>query len=329
MRSPFAIALAALVVYVSTLPSADEKPEAKPEHSPNEVKVRFADGSVVNMLLLQDFLEVSTRYGKLRVPVNEVQKIDFGLHYPDGLETRINTLITKLGSENFKDRETAIDELVGQGVYAFPILEASRKHKDVEIARNVEIALQRLREKLPAEKLEVGRQDVLVTPTFTIAGHIETPLIKARTAYFGDMQLKVTDLRGIVWLGAGGGEAEVVVDAIKYGGINTNEWMDAGITVESGVNLTLNASGQVDLRPDIPGRFMTGPKGMLNNNFGGNGPHPPGALLGKIGESGTVFVVGEKYTAKNDKKGKLYLRISPSPYENCSGAYNVKIKAGY
>ena len=39
----------------------------------HEMEVRFQDGSVLRMVALQENLEVTTRYGKLTVPVAEVR----------------------------------------------------------------------------------------------------------------------------------------------------------------------------------------------------------------------------------------------------------------
>jgi hypothetical protein len=83
----------------------------------------------------------------------------------------------------------------------------------------------------------------------------------------------------------------------------------------------------VDLRPDIAGRFMTGPAG--SRRFGGNNQGPiPGVLMGRIGDTGVTFVIGEKHELKPTAEGKLFLRIGPSPYEGATGGYTVKINTG-
>ena len=50
--------------------------------------------------------------------------------------------------------------------------------------------------------------------------------------------------------------------------------------------------------------------------------------MGRIGESGAFFVIGDRHELKPSQDGKLYLRIAPSPYENSTGMYTVKINAG-
>src|SRR5437763_16364484 len=44
----------------------------------SNIEVRFADGSVVKMALLESKVEIATRYGKLSVPVEDIRRIEFG-----------------------------------------------------------------------------------------------------------------------------------------------------------------------------------------------------------------------------------------------------------
>ena len=90
--------------------------------------------------------------------------------------------------------------------------------------------------------------------------------------------------------------------------------------------ITSGASGQVDLWPQEPGGYLTTPKGFGN-------VRPPafsaGSLVGKIGENGTPFLIGEKHDGKANASGKLYLHIIPSHWGNAStGAYEVKVSGG-
>src|SRR5262250_1406793 len=66
---------------------------------PNLAEVRFGDGSLVRVTILQDDLEVMTKYGKLTIPLREIRRIDFGLHLPDGVGQQIDQSIKLLGSE--------------------------------------------------------------------------------------------------------------------------------------------------------------------------------------------------------------------------------------
>jgi hypothetical protein len=103
--------------------------------------------------------------------------------------------------------------------------------------------------------------------------------------------------------------------------------MPTEVVVSAQERLVVAASGQVDLWPPEPGGYMTGPAGY--QNAGRKQAQLPGTLLGRIGENGRVFVVGERYDGTSSDEGPLYLHIVPSPWNNPStGSYSVKISTG-
>src|SRR5262249_7111183 len=138
---------------------------------------------------------------------------------------------------------------------------------------------------------------------------------------------KIGELRAIHWM-AGAGETVVTVEATKHG-TAPNQWMDTNVNVEPDVPLLLTVTGEVDLLNDGTGQFITGPRGARNVGCRG-GMHLPGELLGRIGPSGPVFLVGERYETTPTAEGKLYLCIVPGPWNNqVSGAFKVKIATGH
>lgn len=321
--------LLAVLAIASVSGFADTEKKDNNVPSPNEVEVRFGDGSVVRMLLLQENLEIATRYGTLKVPAKEVQRIEFGVHIPEKINKQVEEAIKRLGSDTFKEREAAANDLVALGRNAYPALRLALKNNDLEVVRSAEAVLKRIREKVPAEQLEIKDQDVIQTLDFTIAGRIQTVSIQARSAHFGDIQLKITDLRAIRWMAAST-EKEVGVDASIHGGPD-EQWFDTGIVINPNANLTITAGGEIDLRAgDSPRQFLTGPTG--SRNFGrNNNKFLPGALIGRIGENGAAFLIGERYEEKIAREGKLYLRINCGPWgdNQANGSYKVKIRAGF
>ena len=95
MRSLVPLALVALLS-APIVGAAQEAAGAK-DTKAKLAEVRFADGSVVRMTMLQDQLDVMTRYGKLSVPLADIRRIEFGLHMPTGLSEQISTSIKLLG----------------------------------------------------------------------------------------------------------------------------------------------------------------------------------------------------------------------------------------
>ena len=52
----------------------------------------------------------------------------------------------------------------------------------------------------------------------------------------------------------------------------------------------------------------------------------PGTLIGRVGEGGDTFLIGDRFDGPVDREGKLYLQIISSPYDNgATGSYQVKV----
>jgi len=317
---------------LAAVPQAESQTPTAKKTEPGEVEVTFANGSVVRMTLLPDKLEIDTPYGKLSVPMRDVRRIDFGLHMPEGTEKKIAAAIKRLSSAEFKERDAAVHELVGLGAYAYPALLQVAKSEELETAKRAQDGLAKIRAKVPAKELRISDDDKVVTPRFTIIGRIVTPSIKGKSEYFGEVELalpKLRQVRGIVEAR----DADALVDAAKYA--QPNQWLDTGVHVEGNNTLIVTASGEVDLRPTLPGTQICGPRGLNTIGFAKGGPAKgkfgavrsyPGTLLGRIGENGDSFVIGDRFEGIPDREGKLYLQIVPSPYDNASsGTYQVKV----
>jgi hypothetical protein len=314
--------------------------------NPGEVEILFANGSLVRMTMIQEKIDILTPYGKLNVPLKDIRRIEFGLHVPEGMDKKVDAAIKQLASADFKEREAAVRELVTLGVYAYPALLQAAKSAELEVAKRATDAVARIRAKVPAKELRLGEEDRVVTRTFTIVGHIVTPALKARTEYFGEAQLSLAQLRTLRVL-VESKDADVAVDAAKYA--VANEWLETNVTVDGNSVLTIAATGQVDLLPRQPGMVVCGPQGYgagAPGAFGGPGGFAgpgkkvgkggmaaraySGVLLGRIGENGDIFVIGERYEGAPERDGKLYLHINPSQYDAAStGAYQVRISTRY
>ena len=85
MRSRYQWALLAVALAIAGATvgqDKDPKPAPGPRPTSYPVEVRFADDSTVKAALQEKTIEVSTRYGKLTVPVDEIRSIEFGLTAP-------------------------------------------------------------------------------------------------------------------------------------------------------------------------------------------------------------------------------------------------------
>jgi hypothetical protein len=278
------------------------------------------------MLILQDSLDVMTKYGRLTVPIRDIRRIDFGLHLPDGVAPQIEAAIKQMGSSVYKQREGAVKDLVQLGHLAFPYVQKAASSDDLEVAQRAVHVVKRISEIAPPENLRLKMEDTIHTVEFPITGRIISSSIKAHSVHFGDLSLKLSDLRSLSVRGASG-ELLVTVDAAKYGS-QSDKWMEAGMTVDPNLRIIIKSEGQVDLWPQGPGQYLASPKGYTTAGKGGT--HMAGTLLGRIGDSGKVFVIGDSYEGIPEREGKLLLHIVASPWNNDStGSYRVRIRTDY
>jgi LCCL domain len=161
------------------------------------VEVRFIDDSVLKLTLRDERIPLSTPYGKLLVPVADIRRIEFGWRVADDVARRIETAIANLGSPQFQQREAATDELMKLREKAYPALLQAAKQKDAEVVRRAKELLQRVRDTVPEENLVFRPHDVVHTEDSKITGRVEGSALKAHTFQFGDVQLKLADLRSL------------------------------------------------------------------------------------------------------------------------------------
>ncbi len=137
--------------------------------------------------------------------------------------------------------------------------------------------------------------------------------------------MQLADLRSLHALA----EARLTVDASKHGVFG--RWLDTGIAVDGDLRLVIVGSGKVDLLPQqAAGQHLSNPDGyavagagvpsLAGQNF------PAGSLVGRIGEKGAPFFVGQRFSGKGAAAGKLYLAIVPLPgSQGATGSYTVKV----
>lgn len=331
-------------------PAAPEPATAPAPGGPPEFRVRLPDDSTLKLTLLDPSITVHTKYGKLTIPAADVRRIDFGFHYPDGAEVKIEAAATDLGSPDFKAREEATVALQGYEELAIPALKKAARSADPEVVRRAETVLKKLREKLPAEKFDIRDYDLVETPEFTARGKVELNELKVRNAFFGEKSLPVAQIRDFRAVGRSA-QAVITLDAATVGRANEARWHDTGIDVLTSTALDITATGEIDLQPQQPGQMVVGPTGVVIGGvdrgpgggpagavggFGGRGGpgmastrSRAGQLIGRVGEAGDTFAVGAAYRGNPPAAGRLYLRIQASPLgTDPTGSYRVKVTTG-
>jgi hypothetical protein len=201
VRRTFLLALAAatsLSALGAPAPSGETSAKKPAPPAAGAVEVRLTDDSTLKLTLREERIEVATRFGKLSIPVGDVNKIEFGLRIPEGVGKRIQAAVADLGSSDFKKREAASAELLALKELAYPALLAASKDKDAEVARRAEEVLAKVREAVPEEKLDVRADDVIYTSDDSkIVGRIVASSFRVSTAQFGELQLKLTHVRSL------------------------------------------------------------------------------------------------------------------------------------
>lgn len=174
--------------------------------------------------------------------------------------------------------------------------------------------------RIPKSRLQTPKDDVVHTAKFTVVGRIPTGKLKVRSAFAGEMEL---GLCRALRLTSRSVSDFLVLDASNLG-VSTLCWRDTKIQVDGNMRITVKAAGKADLYPVEPGTCVATPDGYTSN--GRDCPYAAGVLLGRIGESGLVFVVGGHYRELAAESGTLFLAIAPSPWNaGSTGEYRVSL----
>lgn len=165
------------------------------------VSVRFADGSVLKLDLKQETYDVVTPYGKLSIPAKELRLVELAPRVPEEIAKQIEEAVANLGSPQFEIREKAAADLIKIGPLGYPVLLQFASPKDLEVAARMEDILDKVRAKLPDEQSEPRKWDVIHTPHSRISGRLELNVVKAESPQFGQVNLRLADVRDMYFPG--------------------------------------------------------------------------------------------------------------------------------
>lgn len=192
------VALAALALsYVAVSDAAPVTGTTVSAVAGTEVEVRCVDDSVLKLKLLDERLNISTRYGSLQVPVADIRRIEFATRVTPEVAERVSLLIANLNHPDFEAREKATAELreLRERAY-FPLLKAI-KHQDPEISRRAEETVRYIQQKVPPGQLDVREYDVIHTDDSKFTGMIGAAVLRVQTTMFGEQSLRLADIRSL------------------------------------------------------------------------------------------------------------------------------------
>jgi hypothetical protein len=196
---------ALLLLLPFTAPFIRGRPGVEATESPNRppadkrtapvMEARFLDDSALRLVVRDERIELVTPYGKLLIPVRDIQKIEVGFRVPADVARRIDAALADLGHAEFERREAASAELLELRDYAYPALEKAAKSSDAEVARRARELVEKIREDVPEDRLVFHPHDVVYTADSKNTGRLTAATIKVHTSQFGEQQLKLSDVR--------------------------------------------------------------------------------------------------------------------------------------
>lgn len=105
-------------------------------------------------------------------------------------------------------------------------------------------------------------------------------------------------------------------------------WVDTGIMVFEGQRLGFDTSGEVRLSTDR--NDVAAPAGARSGRRAANAPLPntaAGALIGRIGDDGEPFGIGNQNSITAPASGRLYLAVNDDVLGDNVGEFTVRITA--
>ncbi|MBY0228041.1 MAG: hypothetical protein K2W96_02050 [Gemmataceae bacterium] len=204
LRAPLLV-LPALLLFVGShggaapVPAENEDKREERLSAIPERDARCNNGSSVKVRLLEDKLTLKTPYGKLVIPTSKIVQIDCAYRLSPSVAKKIEAAVLGLQSDDGKVRDAATETLAKLKAKAYPALVKLEKEneKDAEVQRRIKPLLEELRQSMSEEDQELRPRDVVTTEDSKIAGEIEGSSFRVDTAQFGEVNLKLADLRSL------------------------------------------------------------------------------------------------------------------------------------
>jgi hypothetical protein len=177
----------------------DEEGEPQPRapFEPRAVEILFTDGSNLRLHLADEPIELITPHGKLKIPAEDVLRIEFAQRLNAETQQQIDDLLKQLRSEDEELRSAATDGLLQFGAQAYPAVAKAARSGDPAIAPYAAEVLAHLRAQAPESERLVRADDLVETPDTKVAGQIVNPKIKLLTAQFGELAMSLADARSL------------------------------------------------------------------------------------------------------------------------------------
>ena len=322
------LALAVLAQTAPPTPPATAPADAK---TAGGLKIHLMDGSIVSGKITAPQIEVETKFGMLKIPLDQVRSFTPGLESHPDIDKKIAALVADLGADGFAEREKAQTDLQKMGPEIRGELDRYLKTAEAERQTRLqklveEFDSQRDSDEESASAAEWVRDDVIVTNSFTVVGRIRTTTFDVTSPY-GSLVAKLADIRRVVRESR---EIEDIRKNVTVSGnlITTRSFENSGIRVNKGDQIFITAGGSISMTP-WGGNMSSTPDGGPNFGFFQPGNIPGGSLMFKIGNDGAPMKAGSKRTFVAQQAGVLQFGIAVageySSYQ-FPGEYTVKVR---
>jgi hypothetical protein len=295
------------------------------------VQFHMPDGDVLVGKMLAKQITVTTEFGILTVPTDQIRSFVPGLSSRPELLKKIEDAIAKLASADQAERDQAHKQLSAMGPGVEGEVRKFKGDANAERAKHVGTLLAEFEKKqAEAEKLGEGverawvREDTVVTTDFTVLGKISPSTFQISSQY-GVLTTGLAKIERATRTGLGREGFSKTVD-VSGQHLMQRSYKKSAVQVQRGDRVTVTASGQITMSP-WGSSTRSSPDG--STQWGNHMGFPAGCLVAKIGNSGKPFRIGSKTTFTAKTSGMIYFGVSMnSSYASqvFPGSYKVKTK---
>jgi len=290
-------------------PPAAPAPESRHE-------VRLRSGTVLVGVIEPELWRIATPFGELKVPASEIKKIRFGRRSAPQRSAEVDLWIEDLASVDPDVRGRAQAALKERVAFAALALQrAAKDHADAEARR---LCAEILEEADLDPEAMVPEDDALETTKHPIVGEVQLETFKVTVPELGGLLVRrseVVEVRAFKLV-------EFEHFTVSGNNMWPNGWVDTKMKVGKGEALRVTAEGSIQF-PNWGGHTFT-PDG--NPQMGNINGLPMGALAGRFGDGGQMFLVGRAWSGKAPNSGNLqFCMIFNARGQPSNGEFQIKV----
>lgn len=290
-----------------------------------KVKVVMGDGSIFYGVMNSKKISIDTDFGKLTVPVTEINKLTVGNKRRGKVKDFIVGKLKELaGTLNEDQREKLMKDVQDVGFAGIPLLEdIALTNEDQSSAIEDIISGIEIPDYVDQDLLNY-EDDRIIAGESSIAGAVKNDSLSVNSS-LGTVNLNISKIYSITFYQTGK-KGNAIVKTIKLPAnkyIAAKEQLKTKIFINKGDRVKIKATGSIVLASLSNKTFY--PKG---DNYSGSWQgFPFGALCGRIGDSNPWFLIGDMYKGVSQYKGYLWLTISETLFNaSNTGEYKIRVE---